>query len=137
MKVGGCQVMEKTAAQKLGLKPGQALMLINPVPGAEAMLGPLPADARITLQDKPDVVLLFARSLAELNAALPGFASLAGPKTRLWLAYAKLTSPLAGDLNRNLIHDLVPHYGLGTVSQIALDQDWSAMRFKALPVPPQ
>jgi hypothetical protein len=39
---------------------------------------------------------------------------------------------LAGDLSRNLIHDLVPAYKLDTVSQIAVDDDWSALRLKRL-----
>jgi hypothetical protein len=48
------------------------------------------------------------------------------------LAYPKLTSPLAGDLNRNLLHDLVQEAGLDTVAQIAIDADWSALRLKRL-----
>jgi hypothetical protein len=48
----------------------------------------------------------------------------------LWLAYPKLTSGLAADLSRDIIHELAPEYGLDTVSQIAIDGDWSALRLK-------
>ena len=52
------------------------------------------------------------------------------PAAILWLAYPKLTSSLAADLSRDVIHKLAPGYGLDTVSQIAIDDDWSALRLK-------
>jgi hypothetical protein len=50
----------------------------------------------------------------------------------LWIAYPKLTSDLAQDLSRDIIHDLAPSFGLDTVSQIAIDDDWSALRLKRI-----
>ena len=50
----------------------------------------------------------------------------------LWLAYPKLTSKLAGDLSRDVIHEWAPSHGLDTVSQIAIDADWSALRLKRI-----
>ena len=44
--------------------------------------------------------------------------------------YPKLTSDLAGDLNRDAIRKWAPSQGLDTVSQIAIDDDWSALRLK-------
>ena len=41
-------------------------------------------------------------------------------------------SQLAGDLSRGMIHDMTPAHGLDAVSQIAIDDDWSAMRFKRI-----
>jgi hypothetical protein len=49
-----------------------------------------------------------------------------------WLAYPKLTSSIAGDLSRNVIASLAPTYWRETVAQIALDSDWSALRFKPI-----
>ena len=48
----------------------------------------------------------------------------------LWVAYPKLTSKLAGDLSRDVIHRESPALGIDCVSQIAIDDDWSAMRMK-------
>ena len=47
-----------------------------------------------------------------------------------WVAYPKL--PVAADLRRNVVHSLVPVYGLNTVSQIAIGGDWSALRLNRL-----
>jgi hypothetical protein len=49
-----------------------------------------------------------------------------------WLAYPKLTSSIAGDLSRNVIASLAPTYWRETVAQIAIDGDWSALRFKPI-----
>jgi hypothetical protein len=46
------------------------------------------------------------------------------------VAYPKLTSRLAADLSRDVIHAAAPGFGLDTVSQIAIDADWSALRLK-------
>ena len=52
------------------------------------------------------------------------------PAAIIWLGYPKLTSSLAADLSRDVIHKLAPKHGLDTVSQIAIDDDWSALRFR-------
>jgi hypothetical protein len=48
------------------------------------------------------------------------------------MAYPKLTSRLAADLSRDVIHTAAPAHGLDTVSQIAIDADWSALRLKRI-----
>jgi hypothetical protein len=77
-----------------------------------------------------DVVLFFAADRAQLEAELPAVLKAMPQSAILWVAYPKLTSLLAGDLSRDVIHSLSPSYGLDTVSQIAIDDDWSAMRLK-------
>jgi Protein of unknown function (DUF3052) len=81
---------------------------------------------------KADVILLFAADRRQLHSALPGMLEKAAKDAIIWIAYPKLTSTLAGDLSRNLIHALAAKSGLDTVSQIAIDDDWSAMRVKRI-----
>jgi phosphoserine aminotransferase len=77
-----------------------------------------------------DVILLFAADRKQLDSALPSMLAKAPKNAIIWIAYPKLTSKLAGDLSRNLIHARAAEAGLDTVSQIAIDDDWSAMRVK-------
>jgi hypothetical protein len=77
-------------------------------------------------------VLVFVKDAPALEANLPNALSAMRGDALLWLAYPKLTSPLAGDLNRDVIRGAVPRYGLDTVSQIAIDMDWSALRLKRM-----
>jgi hypothetical protein len=55
------------------------------------------------------------------------------PTQSFSIAYPKLSSKLAGDLNRNVIAAAAPTHGLDTVSQIAIDDVWSALRVKRVP----
>jgi hypothetical protein len=79
-----------------------------------------------------DVILLFAADRGQLVSTLPSMLQKAPKDAIIWIAYPKLTSKLAGDLSRNLIHALATKSGLDTVSQIAVDDDWSAMRVKRI-----
>jgi hypothetical protein len=79
-----------------------------------------------------DVVLLFVPDRAQFDANLPGLLKKMPKTAILWVAYPKLTSPLAADLSRDVIHKLAPGHGLDTVSQIAIDDDWSALRLKRI-----
>jgi hypothetical protein len=71
-----------------------------------------------------------SRRTTPVSTLLPSALATAPASAILWLAYPKLTSRLAADLSRDVIHALAPGYGLDTVSQIAIDEDWSALRFK-------
>ncbi len=115
-------------ATKLQLKPGRTLCLVDAPEGMDAIVGDtVRADVATA-----DIVVLFAPDRAAFDARLPQVSTGVKASAILWLAYPKLTSKLAGDLSRNLIHEISPAYGRDTVSQIAIDDDWSAMRLKAI-----
>ena len=74
-----------------------------------------------------EAVLVFTADRAGFDAGLQGLLKTMPKTTILWVAYPKLTSKLVADLSRDVIHALAPKYGLDTVSQIAIDDDWSAL----------
>ncbi len=120
---------DKPLLERLQVKGARTFAVLGLAPKQEAAFdlpGPrAPVEAA-------DIVLAFAANRADLDKLLPTVLKALKPGVILWVAYPKLTSPLAGDLSRNIIHDLSPSYGLDTVSQIAVDDDWSAMRLKRL-----
>ncbi|MEO8242143.1 MAG: hypothetical protein ABI832_07495 [bacterium] len=118
---------EKPAAVKLGLKPGERLVVLRPVAGLADILGALPAGA--VMADSGEVVLMFSHDRAELLAGLAAAKAAGG---RLWLAYLKAVPGRKPDLNRDSLRELVAGHGLETVSQVALNADWSALRVKVV-----
>jgi hypothetical protein len=118
---------DKPVAERLQVKGERRLAVIGAPAGLDKAIGVKKARADAA---KADVVLLFVPNRAELDAQLPMVLKKALPTAILWLAYPKLTSNLAADLSRDVIHALAPKYGLDTVSQIAIDDDWSALRLK-------
>jgi hypothetical protein len=112
---------DKPIAERLQVKGARKLAVVNAAPALDKLIG---ASKARTDAAKADVVLLFAADHAKLDAALPGLLKKILPTSILWIAYPKLTSKLAGDLNRDVIHaDVAPKFGLDTVAQIAIDDD--------------
>lgn len=118
---------EKPVAERLQVKKDRLLAVIGATPELDDWVGA--SDKRAGPSDA-DVVILFARDNASLRAELEGTMGKLQGTAILWVAYPKLSSKMAGDLNRDLIRSIVPDYGLDTISQIAVDNDWSALRLK-------
>ncbi len=120
---------DRPVAERLQVKKDRRLAVVGAPGDLDAAIGiqqqrAEPADA--------DVILLFVRDRAQFHAELAGILPNLSPTAIFWLAYPKLTSKLAGDLNRDVIRGAVSAYNLDTVSQIAVDDDWSALRLKRI-----
>jgi hypothetical protein len=125
---------EKTVAQKLGLEAGRKLVIKQQPEEVAALIGALPLGAElVTDGTKPSaLILMFARDKAALVKGLPACKRQLEPGGALWVAYIKGTSGKKADINRDSIREFVGTLGLDTVSQIALDDDWSALRLKVV-----
>jgi hypothetical protein len=80
-----------------------------------------------------DAVLLFVNNLAEAQALAPGAVATVAPvkpEGILWIAYPKGGSGVKTDVNRDKLWPVVQESGWRPVRQIALDDVWSAMRFR-------
>jgi hypothetical protein len=120
---------QKPVAERLQVKGQRRLAVLDAPAGLEAAVGAAGARADAA---EADVLLLFVPDRAALDTKLPPLLDRARADAILWVAYPKLTSKLAGDLHRDVIHALSPDFGLTPVAQIAIDADWSALRLKRL-----
>lgn len=117
---------DKPIHEKLQVKGARKIAVLD----APFEAGKIAMPEQTAALETADVVLLFTANHAQLTERLADVLTASRTDSILWLAYPKLTSKLRGNLNRDLIHDLIPEYGLDTVSQIAIDADWSALRLK-------
>jgi hypothetical protein len=123
--------MPTTLAQKLQIKSGKLIVINAPKGYAEQLakeLKDLTISTRATGQ--AEAVLLFVNSLAETEKLTPKAGKLVKPGGMLWIAYAKGTSKVKTDVNRDKLWPVVESLGWRPVRQIALDEVWSALRFK-------
>jgi hypothetical protein len=120
--------------KKLHLHAGQKALLMNAPQGYPAQLGELPLGA--TLSTSPegtfDFVLAFAHNRAELDRLAPLAKAAVVYDGMLWLCYPKLGSRLEADLSRDIIWKALAPLGLQPVTQIAVDDTWSALRFRPI-----
>ncbi len=116
----------KTAATKLGIKPGNTVYPINPPGDYAALVGGLPEGAKLVPKGPAaDVVHAFASTLAELTTRGQAAVEAARPGGLVWISYPKGGK---SELKRDLLWDAVP--GWRPVTQIAVDEKWSAMRLR-------
>lgn len=117
----------KSVAQKLLIKPGSTLC----VEPAERLplLGSLPVGARAAALADADVAVLFIADEAELRAVLGAHAASLPGLPVLWIAYPKGGR---SDLDRDSLWPIVAEIGLRPIGQVAIDDVWSALRFRPL-----
>lgn len=118
---------DKPVAERFQVKGDRRLAVVGASAALEKTVGANKARTEVV---DADLVLLFAPNRATLDKALPDLLKTMAPTSIFWVAYPKLSSKIAADLSRDVIHALAPQHGLDTVSQIAIDEDWSALRLK-------
>jgi hypothetical protein len=123
---------EKTLAEKLLIKAGYRVLLVNTPDGYENILKDLPQGVKILekLSKNIDLIQLFVNTLAELEAELIAIKPLLKPDGILWLSYPKKTSKIKADINRDSINAYARTVGLQGVSMVSIDDTWSALRLK-------
>ena len=117
------------------LYKGQSPVLLLGAPPEAAGLGKAfgaPAHAKPAARTKYGFVLAFARSMAELDAVAKTATRALADGGLFWSAYPKGTSKKykGADVNRDTGHARMKTHGFDGVSLVAIDADWSAMRFK-------
>lgn len=120
---------DKTVAQKAHIKPGATIGVINRVAGVVESLG-LPADAAFVAPAKADVVLLFARTRAELEAKMPPAARQLAPGAVLMVLFRKGAKGAGLDMNRDSVWAVAEGLGLRPLGLVSVDDTWSAFRLK-------
>ena len=123
--------MTTSLAQKLQIKSGKLIVLNVPKGYAELLtteLKHLTVSTRAAGQ--AEAVLLFVNSLAEVEKLAPKAIKVVKPTGMLWMAYAKGTSQVKTDVNRDKLWEMMKPTGWQAVRMIALDDVWSLMRFK-------
>jgi len=79
---------------------------------------------------KIDFALVFAISHKQLKDILRDVVPALHENAKLWVAYPKVSSKIVSDLSRDCNWECISQFGFEGVRLIALDNIWSAMRFK-------
>jgi len=127
--------MAKTVAEKLFIKPGYRVGVLNaPDTSLVEALADLPNDATVSqhLGGQFDLIVYYAPTQAVLLPKVDKLKAALKSGGYLWIAYPKGgdKAKVKTDLNRDLLWKVVADYQLTPVHQIALDDTWSALRFK-------
>jgi hypothetical protein len=121
--------------KKLGIKPKQRVLILNAPEGyTEQLNSLLPADVELvttpTTDANFDVVHQFVRNKTEVEKDTPMSIHLVKPGGLLWISYPKQSSKVTTDINRNVLWKIFPDSDWRPVTQISIDDVWSALRFR-------
>jgi hypothetical protein len=120
--------------KKLRIQPGQRVLIMNPPPGYMDELGDLPdaVDVVHAPEGTFDFVHLFVKNVAELDSLGPTAIEAVKNDGLLWVSYPKRSSKVETDITRDVGWDLMAQAGLRPVTQISIDDVWSALRFRPI-----
>jgi hypothetical protein len=130
MENGSRKQMAKTLAQKSLVKSGYQIQLIN-APDGFAIDG-LPTEVSITTDEgkERDMVYLFVNSIADVQQLAPQAIKALKYDGLLWIAYPKRSSSIKTDINCDNGWETLDAAGFRPVTQISIDDTWSALRFR-------
>jgi len=117
--------------QKLGIKDGWAIAILNAPRGYDRLLGKLPqrVTRRPTVAGTLDLIQFFTDSKRELERRFPALERALAPAGMLWISWPKQASGVATDLTENVIREIGLAHQLVDVKVAAVDAVWSGLKF--------
>lgn len=112
--------------KKLSYKGGPAWFAPNVPPKVKPLLEGIEQTTRVP--KVPEASILFAKNSRELATVFKRIEGKLRGDPVLWICYPK--GGVGTDLNRDILWKSLWSKGLRPVSQISLDDTWSAMRFR-------
>jgi len=123
---------DKSIVQRMFIKPGFTMAVLNAPPGYIETIGEIPEDVKIltTLVSGADIIQFFTKSRSELEKNFKPLIQALNDDGSLWISYPKGTSKVETDINRDIIWKIVEGLGLKPVAMISIDPVWAAFRLK-------
>lgn len=121
--------------KKLNYKDQPKVLVLNAPDSFQSVLSDLSSGTLLSLQldqEKSfDFVMAFVRYQQEIDHLVPLFNAILPGDGILWFAYPKASSKkYRCDFNRDTGWDMLGKFGFEPVRQVAIDEDWSALRFR-------
>ncbi len=86
---------------------------------------------RDQMDSNMDFILIFCENSDILNKHIDPIGTKLHEKCKLWVAYPKKSSQkYKSDLTRDTLWDVFGSYDMEPVRQVAIDEDWSAIRYR-------
>ena len=117
--------------KKLSYRDQSPVLILNPPEEFSSMLKEFSSQVDLEIKGKYSFIQVFAVESKEANKLAKKVLKAIGDNALLWFCYPKGTSKkYKSDLKRENCAKLFAEKNYEPVAQIAIDEDWSAMRFK-------
>jgi hypothetical protein len=114
-------------SQKLKIREGDSILVINAPPGYKKSLGLLPADAKIVDSGKMfDQLHWFVKNKTQMENEIKKVLPLIKVNIICWIFYPKGSSKIQTDLTRDKGWDELLKHDMQWISLVSFDETWSA-----------
>lgn len=120
----------KPLAQKLGIKTGMKLFLVNAPENYGQLLDGLPENT-VQVKDKTstaDLIHIFVKKISELETYLPQSKKRLTQDGMIWISWYKKSSGIPTDVTEDIIRATAFPLGLVDVKVCAVDEQWSGLK---------
>ena len=116
--------------KKLGIKAGFTVFADCVPRDYASLLAPIPEDVKFVnkLTKAVDLIHLFTKSAAELDAKLRVWRHAMKPDGTIWISWPKKASRVPTDITEDVIRDVALPMGLVDVKVCAVDDTWSGLK---------
>lgn len=115
--------------QKLGVRPGHVLALVDAPDGWWVPDLDPSVDVRQDLRRRSAVIVAFVRARRDLDRRSARLVQAVAADAALWVAWPRKAGGHASDLTEQALRDTFLPVGLVDNKVAALDDDWSGLRF--------
>ena len=118
----------KSPAEKLLIKPDTTVWSSHP--SRLDLVQPLPEDVRLVDRlEQAVIALVFADDAGSLRDMLSAHQEQLARPSVFWVVYPKANRT---DVNRDSLWPILGEHGMRPISQVSVDEVWSALRFRPL-----
>ena len=121
----------RSLVEKLGIKPGANILILNAPEDYNRSLGELPTGVFVasSLGSTLDFIQFFAKDREALEQNFPALKQALTPNGQLWISWPKKSAKIPTDLDENVVREIGLQNGLVDVKVIAVDEVWSGLKF--------
>jgi hypothetical protein len=120
----------KPLAEKLGIKPGSSVFVVNAPKGYRGLLEPLPEGVSFLKRGsrKVDIAHVFVTRAAQLSTHLTSLRAALDPNAALWVSWPKKSAKVATDVTEDTIRALALPRGWVDNKVCAVTEIWSGLQ---------
>jgi hypothetical protein len=121
---------ETPLPQKLGIKPGLSVVIIDAPTKYRRLLGTIPEGVTFfdRLEPESNFVHVFVRRRSELEKKLSVLRKKIADTGTVWVSWPKKSSGVSTDVTEDVVRDVALHLGFVDVKVCAIDETWSGLK---------
>jgi len=122
--------LETPLPQKLGIKPGLTIVIINAPTNYRRLLGKIPEGVTFSDRLKPDssFIHVFTRKRSELANRLPVLRARIADIGTVWVSWPKRSAGVPTDVTEDVVRAVALPLGFVDVKVCAIDETWSGLK---------